>query len=299
MACWRSASTITCEVISHPPAHSTGVATAHRTRSTRRIGTDSAWASADGGTADGAHGHEAGGVGLGSRPRRHRRSRPTARPAAVAPIQRSRRSGSIPPMPTWTAPSTAPPARPPMAAAPTASMLPATARAATPASGNPTKVPSHRAHRLDLEPVSAHRCLPSGVGAEFCPLATTVRGGHDAAADTRRTRRLVSSAKCQRPRSRWSMTDDGVDAMIRQAIGGDADAIAWVVAHADTIDHAVADRDGCPAGAAARPASTGPAPSRRRVGIGRSWRSPAPTWAASATWSTRWPGTTWSTTRTA
>ena len=35
------------------------------------------------------------------------------------------------------------------------------------------------------------------------------------------------------------MTDDGVDAMIRQAIGGNADAISWIVAHADTLDDAV------------------------------------------------------------
>ena len=35
------------------------------------------------------------------------------------------------------------------------------------------------------------------------------------------------------------MTDDGVDAMIRKAIGGNADAISWLVAHADTIDDAV------------------------------------------------------------
>ena len=63
MACWRSASTITCDVISQPTAQSAGVATAHRTRSTRRIGIDSAWASADGGAADGAHRDQAGGVG--------------------------------------------------------------------------------------------------------------------------------------------------------------------------------------------------------------------------------------------
>ena len=35
------------------------------------------------------------------------------------------------------------------------------------------------------------------------------------------------------------MNHDGVDAMIRSAIGGDADASSWVVAHADTVDHAV------------------------------------------------------------
>ena len=35
------------------------------------------------------------------------------------------------------------------------------------------------------------------------------------------------------------MNHDGVDAMIRSAIGGDADASSWVVAHADTIDDAV------------------------------------------------------------
>jgi hypothetical protein len=32
------------------------------------------------------------------------------------------------------------------------------------------------------------------------------------------------------------MNHDGVDAMIRSAIGGDIDAGSWVVAHADTID---------------------------------------------------------------
>ena len=168
-ACWRSASTITCEVISQPPAHSSG----RGRRPTgpgrpTRIGTDSAWASptpaplmapmatrlavsvsiADGAGADG----ETGGQ-------------------ADAPSRRSSgadRSASIPPMPTWTAPSTAPPASPPMAAAPTASMLPATARAATPASGNPTKVPSHRAHRLISNAVACHVCLPSEGRCERC-----------------------------------------------------------------------------------------------------------------------------------
>lgn len=32
------------------------------------------------------------------------------------------------------------------------------------------------------------------------------------------------------------MTDNGVDSVIRQAIGGDGDAIAWIVANADTTD---------------------------------------------------------------
>ena len=35
------------------------------------------------------------------------------------------------------------------------------------------------------------------------------------------------------------MTEDGVDAMIRSAIGGDADAKRWVLTHADTTDNAV------------------------------------------------------------
>ena len=35
------------------------------------------------------------------------------------------------------------------------------------------------------------------------------------------------------------MNHDGVDAMIRSAIGGGIDAGSWVVAHADTIDDAV------------------------------------------------------------
>jgi hypothetical protein len=35
------------------------------------------------------------------------------------------------------------------------------------------------------------------------------------------------------------MTEDGVDNVIRQAIGGDVDAIAWIAAHADSIDDAV------------------------------------------------------------
>lgn len=35
------------------------------------------------------------------------------------------------------------------------------------------------------------------------------------------------------------MTHLGVDAMIRSAIGGDAGAMSWVVAHADTVDDAV------------------------------------------------------------
>ena len=32
------------------------------------------------------------------------------------------------------------------------------------------------------------------------------------------------------------MTEDGVELVIRRAIGGDVDAIAWIVAHADTTD---------------------------------------------------------------
>jgi hypothetical protein len=32
------------------------------------------------------------------------------------------------------------------------------------------------------------------------------------------------------------MNHDGVDAMIRSAIGGDIDSGSWVVAHADTVD---------------------------------------------------------------
>ncbi len=35
------------------------------------------------------------------------------------------------------------------------------------------------------------------------------------------------------------MTDDDVDNVIRQAIGGDVNAIAWIAAHADTTDDAV------------------------------------------------------------
>ena len=35
------------------------------------------------------------------------------------------------------------------------------------------------------------------------------------------------------------MTDDRVDTVIRQAIGGDVDAISWIAAHADTVDDAV------------------------------------------------------------
>jgi hypothetical protein len=35
------------------------------------------------------------------------------------------------------------------------------------------------------------------------------------------------------------MTDDSVEAVIRQAIGGDADAITWILAQADTTDVAV------------------------------------------------------------
>jgi hypothetical protein len=35
------------------------------------------------------------------------------------------------------------------------------------------------------------------------------------------------------------MTEDGADSVIRQAIGGDVNAIAWIAAHADTTDDAV------------------------------------------------------------
>jgi hypothetical protein len=34
------------------------------------------------------------------------------------------------------------------------------------------------------------------------------------------------------------VTTDGVELMIRQAIGGDSDAIAWIITHADTTDEA-------------------------------------------------------------
>jgi hypothetical protein len=35
------------------------------------------------------------------------------------------------------------------------------------------------------------------------------------------------------------MTDDGVETTIRQAIGGDPGSIAWILAHADTLDDPV------------------------------------------------------------
>jgi hypothetical protein len=35
------------------------------------------------------------------------------------------------------------------------------------------------------------------------------------------------------------MNHDGVEAMVRRAIGGDAEAGAWVVTHADSIDDAI------------------------------------------------------------
>jgi hypothetical protein len=35
------------------------------------------------------------------------------------------------------------------------------------------------------------------------------------------------------------MNDDEADATIRRAIGGNADAISWIVAQADTIDNAI------------------------------------------------------------
>ncbi len=35
------------------------------------------------------------------------------------------------------------------------------------------------------------------------------------------------------------MTDDSVDLVIRQAIGGDVEAISWITANADTSDDAV------------------------------------------------------------
>lgn len=36
------------------------------------------------------------------------------------------------------------------------------------------------------------------------------------------------------PSTLCGMTEDSVDTVIRRAIGGDADAIAWIVAHADS-----------------------------------------------------------------
>jgi hypothetical protein len=35
------------------------------------------------------------------------------------------------------------------------------------------------------------------------------------------------------------MTDNGADAAIRRAIGGDSAAVAWIVTHADTTDDAL------------------------------------------------------------
>ena len=132
---------MTCEVISQPPAQSSGVATAHSTRSTGRIGIDSAWATpttapvtapmttrlaesvwkstalAPAAEADGEaarRGHRSSAAALaGGRSRRCRPARPEDGPAGE-PAEHRR--------------------------AEVASMLPATARAATPASGNPMKV---------------------------------------------------------------------------------------------------------------------------------------------------------------
>ena len=59
------------------------------------------------------------------------------------------------------------------------------------------------------------------------------------------------------------MTDDRVDTVIRQAIGGDVDAISWIAAHADTVDDRGPHRDGRRPGTASR--SPRPRPRRRRV----------------------------------
>ena len=57
------------------------------------------------------------------------------------------------------------------------------------------------------------------------------------------------------------MTDDRVDTVIRQAIGGDVDAISWIAAHADTVDDRGPARDGRLSWNGIPVASTAPAPS--------------------------------------
>ena len=90
------------------------------------------------------------------------------------------------------------------------------------------------------------------------------------------------------------MTDDGPDAVIRQAIGGDDVAISWILAGADTADDAVVvtmaallERDPARLARAEDLAVTSSGPTAGRD------RARPPGWRR-ASWSTPWPGTTWS-----
>ena len=97
IACWRSASTITCDVISQPSAHSAGVAErpqrtierAHRNR--QRLG------DADAGAADRAHHDEARRVGVEA-DRAGAETEPDAEPDGGRADPGGRRARSIPPM---------------------------------------------------------------------------------------------------------------------------------------------------------------------------------------------------------
>ncbi len=88
-----------------------------------------------------------------------------------------------------------------------------------------------------------------------------------------------------------AMSARPVDETIRRAIGGDSDAVAWIVAHVDTQRRRRRGGDGGAARASDRPGSTGPARWRRRVATARWSRSREPTSTVDASWSTRWPAT--------
>ena len=88
---------------------------------------------------------------------------------------------------------------------------------------------------LVLMAISAY---PS-VHEQLCSLVAMVRGRHDAPLTPAHLPVSCRQRSVRLSGHAGQVNSDGVDAMIRSAIGGDVDAGSWVVAHADTIDHAV------------------------------------------------------------
>ena len=110
------------------------------------------------------------------------------------------------------------------------------------------------------------------------PLTHIVRGRRDTALTPGAPVRVVCHRGVSADVQARGMNHDGVDAMIRSAIGGDVER-GFVGRGARRHDRRRGpDRDGGSARAAAGPARSGRDRWQRRVAIGRWSRSPAPTW---------------------
>ena len=151
--------------------------------------------------------------------------------------------------------------------------------------GKPMKVASQRAQRL------SRRC-PWRAGPRVCgcPVRPMVGGGHAALLASPRGVRCRGPSGCGHDREgRWQRDP--------QAIGGDAGAIAWVVARAETTDAASSWRW--------PPCWPGPSRLDRAWAVAATPRDRQVVEIARARldgdddWSTRWPATTWSTIPTA